>query len=59
MIKSKLSAEEVEQKKKGNTKKLKPYTVPEEDILTALDDDFAEIKYMAKEKLAKTSKPGA
>jgi len=38
MIKSKLSAEEVEQKKKSNTKKLKPYPVPE--------DDFAEIKYM-------------
>jgi len=66
MIKSKLlkkisglPAEEVEQKKKGNTKKPKPYPVQEEDILTAPDDDSAEIKYMAKEKLAKTSKPGA
>ena len=66
MIKSKflrkisgLSAEDVEQGKKGNTKKSKPYPVQEEDILTAPDDDFAEIKYMAKEKLAKTSKPGA
>ena len=25
----------------------KPYLVPEEDILTAPDDDFAEIKYCA------------
>jgi len=25
----------------------KPYLVPEEDILTAPDDDFAEIKYSA------------
>ena len=56
MIKSKLSAEEAEQKKKGNTKKSKPYPVQEEDILTAPDDDFAEIKYMAKEKLAKKSR---
>jgi len=39
--------------------KLKPYPVPEEDTLTAPEDDFAEIKYMAKEKPAKTSKPGA
>ena len=59
MKKSKLSVEKVEQKKKGNTKKLKPYPVPEEDILTAPDDDSAEIKYMSKEKLAKTSKSGA
>ncbi|HUX59886.1 MAG TPA: hypothetical protein VMV32_01130 [Ignavibacteriaceae bacterium] len=59
MIKSKLSAEEAEQKKKGNTKKPKPYPVPEEDSFIPPDDDSAEIKYMAKEKLAKTSKPGA
>jgi hypothetical protein len=56
VLKSKLSDEEVEQKKKGNTKKPKPYPVQKEDILTAPDDDFAEINYMAKEKLAKTSK---
>jgi len=59
MIKSKLSDEEVEQKKKGITKKPKPYPVPEEDSFIPPDDDSAEIKYMAKEKLAKTSKPGA
>jgi hypothetical protein len=59
MIKSKLSDEEVEQKKNGNTKKPKPYPVPEEDSFIPPDDDSAEIKYMAKEKLAKTSKPGA
>jgi hypothetical protein len=34
VIKSKLSVEEVEQKKKGNTKKLIPYPVPEEDNFT-------------------------
>jgi hypothetical protein len=45
MIKSKLSVEEVEQKKKGNKKKLKPYPVPEEDSFFPPDDDFAEIKY--------------
>jgi hypothetical protein len=57
MIKSKLlmknfslSAEEVEHK---------PYSVPEEDSFIPPDDDSAVIKYMAKEKLAKTSKPGA
>ena len=57
MIKSKLliknsglSAEEVE---------YKPYPVPEEDSFIPPDDDSAEIKYMAKGKLAKTSKPGA
>ena len=59
MIKSKLSAEGAEQKKRGNTKKPKPYPVPEEDSFIPPDDDSAEIKYMAKEKLAKTSKPGA
>jgi hypothetical protein len=59
MIKSKLSAEEAKQKKKGNTKKPKPYPVPEEDSFTPPQDDSAEIKYMAKGKLAKTSKPGA
>jgi hypothetical protein len=59
MIKSKLSAEVAEQKKKGNTKKPKPYPVPEEDSFIPPQDDSAEIKYMAKEKLAKTSKPGA
>ena len=59
MIKSKLSAEEAEQKKKGNTTKPKPYPVPEEDSFIPPDDDSAEIKYMAKEKLAKTSKPDA
>ena len=60
MKKSKLSAEEAEQKKKGNTKKPKPYPVPEEDSFVPPQDDSAEIRYMAKEKLAKkTSKPGA
>ena len=59
MKKSKLSAEEAEQKKKGNTKKPKPYPVPEEGSFIPPDDDSAEIKYMAKEKLAKTSKPDA
>jgi len=59
MIKSKLSAEEAEQKKKGITKKPKLYPVSEEDSFIPPDDDSAEIKYMAKEKLAKTSKPGA
>ena len=59
MIKSKLSAEEAEQKEKSDTKKLKPYPIPEEDSFIPPDDDSAEIKYMAKEKLAKTSKPGA
>ena len=58
MIKSKLSAEEVEQKKKGNTKKPKPYPVPEEDSFIPPQDDSAEIKYTAKEKLTKTIKPG-
>jgi hypothetical protein len=53
MIKSKLlkkisglPAEEVEQKKKGNTKKLKPYPVPEEDSFIPPDDDSAEVKYI-------------
>jgi len=66
MIKSKflrkvagLPAEEAEQKKRGNTKKPKPYPVPEEDSFIPPDDDSAEIKYVAKEKLVKTSKPGA
>lgn len=59
MIKSKLSAEEAEQKKKGNTKKPKPYPVPEEDSFIPPPDDSAEIKYVSKEKFAKTSKPGA
>ena len=54
-----LPAEVAEQKKKGNTKKPKPYPVPEEDSFIPPDDDSSEIKYMAKEKLAKTSKPGA
>jgi hypothetical protein len=59
MIKSKLSAKEAEQGKKGNTKKPKPYPVPEEDSFIPPQDDSAEIKYMAKEKLVKTTKPGA
>lgn len=59
MIKSKLSAEDAEQKKRGNTKKLKPYPVPEEESFVPPQDDSSEIKYMAKEKLAKTSKSGA
>lgn len=29
-----------------------PYPVPEEDSFTPPQDDFAEIKYMAKEKLS-------
>jgi len=48
MIKSKLSAEEAEQKKKGITKKLKPYPVPEEDSFIPPDDDSAEVKYNTK-----------
>ena len=60
MIKSKLSAEEAEQKKRGITKKPKPYPVPEEDSFIPPDDDSSEIRYVTKEKLAKkTSKPGA
>ena len=43
-----LPAEEVEQKKMGNTKKLKPYTVPEEDSFTPPQDDSAEVKYNTK-----------
>ena len=39
--------------------KPKSYPVPEEDSFIPPDDDSAEIKYMAKEKLAKTSKPDA
>ena len=41
MIKSKLSAEEVEHK---------PYPVPVEDSFIPPDDDSSEIKYMAKER---------
>ena len=48
MIKSKLSAEEAEQKKKDNTKKLKPYPVPEEDSFIPPQDDSAEVKYSTK-----------
>jgi hypothetical protein len=48
MIKSKLSVEEVEQKKKGNTKKPKPYPVPEEDNFNPPQDDSAEVKYNTK-----------
>ena len=48
MIKSKLSAEEAEQKKKGNTKKPKPYPVQEEDSFIPPDDDSAEVKYNTK-----------
>ena len=54
-----LPAEVAEQKKIGNTKKPKPYPVPEEDSFTPPQDDSAEIKYTAKEKLTKTIKPGA
>jgi hypothetical protein len=53
MIKSKLSmknsglsAKEAKQKKKGDTRKLKPYPVPEEDSFIPPQDDSAEIKYM-------------
>jgi hypothetical protein len=60
MIKSKLlkkisglPAEEVEQKKKGNTKKFNPYPVPEEDNFTAPDDDSTEVKYITKKNKAK------
>ena len=48
MKKSKLSAEEVGQKKKGNTKKPKPYPVPEEDSFIPPQDDSAEVKYNTK-----------
>ena len=55
MIKSKflrknsgLPVEKVKQKKKGNTKKLKPYPVPEEDSFIPPDDDSAEVKYNTK-----------
>ena len=37
----------------------KPYPVPEEDSFIPPQDDSAEIKYMSKEKFAKTSKPSA
>ena len=60
MIKSKLlkkisglPAEEAEQKKMGNTKKPKPYPVPEEDNFTAPDDDSTEVKYITKKNKAK------
>lgn len=43
-----LPAEVAEQKKKGNTKKPKPYPVPEEDSFIPPDDDSAEIKYSTK-----------
>lgn len=75
MIKSKflrkiagLPAEEVEHSMKEYVKrfnknvaadKLKPYPVPEEDSFIPPDDDSSEIKYVTKEKLAKTSNPGA
>ena len=75
MIKSKylrkisgLPEEDVEHTEEGFKKRFdknlgdqkpKPYPVPEEDSFIPPDDDSAEIKYMAKEKLAKTSKPGA
>ena len=48
MIKFKLSGKDVEQKKRGNTKKLKPYPVPEEDSFIPPDDDSAEVKYNTK-----------
>ncbi len=55
MIKSKflrkisgLPVEEAEQKKKGDTKKPKPYPVPEEDSFIPPDDDSAEVKYNTK-----------
>jgi hypothetical protein len=50
MIKSKLSVEEGEQKKKVIQKKLKPYPVPEEDNFTPPDDDSADSKYITKKK---------
>ena len=37
----------------------KSYLVPEEDSFIPPQDDSAEIKYMSKEKFAKTSKPSA
>jgi hypothetical protein len=43
-----LSVEVAEQKKKDNTKKLKPYPVPEEDSFTPPQDDSAEVKYSTK-----------
>ena len=43
-----LPAEEAEQKKKGNTKKSKPYPVPEEDSFIPPQDDSAEVKYNTK-----------
>jgi hypothetical protein len=43
-----LPAEVVEQKKKGNTKKPKPYPVPEEDSFSPPQDDSAEVKYNTK-----------
>ena len=55
MIKSKFlrkiagqPAEEVEQKKKGNAKKPKPYPVPEEDSFIPPQDDSAGVKYNTK-----------
>ena len=55
MIKSKLlmknsvlPIKKVKQKKKGNTKKLKPYPVSEEDNFIPPKDDSSEIKYNTK-----------
>ncbi len=46
----KYPVKEVEQKKKGDTKKLKPYPVPEEDSFTPPDDDSSDSKYITKKK---------
>jgi hypothetical protein len=43
-----LPAEVVEKKKKNDTKKPKPYPVPEEDSFTPPQDDSAEVKYNTK-----------
>ena len=48
MKNSDLPAEVPELKKKGNTKKPKPYPVPEEDSFIPPQDDSAEVKYNTK-----------
>jgi len=47
-INSGLPAEVVEKGKMNDTKKPKPYPVPEEDSFIPPDDDSAEVKYNTK-----------
>jgi len=48
MKNSVLPVKKVKQRKKGNTKKLKPYPVSEEDNFIPPKDDSSEIKYNTK-----------